>query len=228
MIPSEPGVTGIRAEVTVESPPDCPAAQASAAADAPAASVTKSAPTDPEAPATEEIVLETDASAASIDESLAALDSEFSAVFSYGDERVYRFERERDRLCFCEAVEAFGCPVRNVHTREGNLVISFHAPDIDTLRRVISRLDERWSGVSVHRLVRSGDDRDGADLVLVDRSDLTERQREVIETAHELGYFEHPKGANAGDVAAELDIALSTFSEHLAAAQRKLLAAILA
>jgi predicted DNA binding protein len=79
----------------------------------------------------------------------------------------------------------------------------------------------------VRRLVRSGDEGPEEDLVLVDRSDLTDRQREVLATAHEMGYFAYPKRANAERVAAELDIGPSTFAEHVAAAQDKLLAAVL-
>jgi predicted DNA binding protein len=52
---------------------------------------------------------------------------------------------------------------------------------------------------------------------------LTDRQREVLRTAHEMGYFEYPRGANAGEVATALDIEPSTFTEHLNAAQSKLL-----
>ncbi|MFB6089930.1 MAG: helix-turn-helix domain-containing protein [Halobellus sp.] len=224
-------MSGIRAEVTVDSPPDCPAVRAAEAADAPATSVTKSVPSDADAPVTEEFVLETDpgAEGASLGDELPedSGDAEFREVFSYGSERVYRFDREQDRMCFCESVEVFGCPVRDVHTRDGALVVSFHAPDVETLRDVMRRLDEGWDGVSIHRLVRSDGDRGGSDLVVVDRSDLTARQREVLETAHEMGYFEHPKRANAGEVAAELGIDSSTFSEHLANAQNKLLSAIL-
>lgn len=56
---------------------------------------------------------------------------------------------------------------------------------------------------------------------------LTDRQREVLESAHGMGYFDHPKGANAGEVAAELGVSRSTFAEHLAAAQSKVLESIL-
>ena len=45
----------------------------------------------------------------------------------------------------------------------------------------------------------------------------------MVETAHEMGYFEYPRGANAEEVAAELDVHPSTLAEHLAAAQAKLL-----
>jgi hypothetical protein len=49
---------GIRAELTVESPPDCPTARASDAAGGTARSVTKSVPADPDEPVTEEFVLD--------------------------------------------------------------------------------------------------------------------------------------------------------------------------
>ena len=55
---------------------------------------------------------------------------------------------------------------------------------------------------------------------------LTDRQREVLTVAHEMGYFEHPRDANAEAVAADLDITPSTFAEHLAAAQSKLVDSI--
>ncbi|MFP4188694.1 MAG: helix-turn-helix domain-containing protein [Halobacteriales archaeon] len=38
-----------------------------------------------------------------------------------------------------------------------------------------------------------------------------------------MGYFNHPKRSNATEVADEMGIAVSTFTEHLSAAQRKIL-----
>ena len=64
--------------------------------------------------------------------------------------------------------------------------------------------------------------------MFVDRGRLTDRQREVLQTAYDMGYFDHPKRANASEVAAALDISPSTFTEHLAVAQQKILEAILA
>lgn len=46
-------------------------------------------------------------------------------------------------------------------------------------------------------------------------SRLTARQREVVETAVELGYYDVPRRASQTDVAAELDCAPSTVAEHL-------------
>ncbi|MFW6000412.1 MAG: helix-turn-helix domain-containing protein, partial [Halorubrum sp.] len=57
---------------------------------------------------------------------------------------------------------------------------------------------------------------------------LTDRQCEVLRTAYRMGYFERPRDANASEVADALDISPSTFAEHLATAQRKLLEEALA
>lgn len=53
--------------------------------------------------------------------------------------------------------------------------------------------------------------------------DLTARQREVIETAWEMGYYEVPKAVSADEIAAELDLDSSTVNEHLQRAERNLL-----
>jgi predicted DNA binding protein len=55
------------------------------------------------------------------------------------------------------------------------------------------------------------------------RNELTERQEEVLQTAFEMGYYEWPRNCTGQDVADELGIASATFSEHIFAAERKLL-----
>lgn len=53
--------------------------------------------------------------------------------------------------------------------------------------------------------------------------ELTDRQREVIQTAWEMGYYEVPRDVSTADVAAELDIDPSTVAEHIQRAERNLL-----
>ena len=54
-------------------------------------------------------------------------------------------------------------------------------------------------------------------------AELTDRQREVVETAYEAGYYEVPREATAAEVAAELDLDASTVVEHLQRAERNLM-----
>lgn len=56
-----------------------------------------------------------------------------------------------------------------------------------------------------------------------DRSrQLTNRQREVIETAVAMGYYEQPRQITHQDIADELRCGLSTVTEHLQKAEDKL------
>lgn len=52
---------------------------------------------------------------------------------------------------------------------------------------------------------------------------LTARQREVLETAFELGFYEVPREASTEDVARELGLDTATVSDHLQRAERNLL-----
>ena len=55
---------------------------------------------------------------------------------------------------------------------------------------------------------------------------LTERQREAVETAVELGYYEVPREAGHADVAEALGCAPSTAAEHLRKAESRLVSSM--
>ncbi len=210
--------TGIRAEVKVDGPSECPVVRAATAADSLGHSVSRSGTPSEDGGVVEEFVLESD----------EPIDCEgVWPVFSYDTSTAYRFRRDPDALCPCAYVERFEVPVVDVRVHGGEMYLTFHAPEMGALQEIVGGLRERYPSLDVQRLLHTRGDGGGQDLVFVDRSVLTDRQREVLETAHRLGYFDHPKGSNATEVAEGLGIATSTFTEHLSAAQRKLLDAIL-
>ena len=55
---------------------------------------------------------------------------------------------------------------------------------------------------------------------------LSERQRDAIEAAIELGYYEVPRDATQAEVATAIDCAPSTAAEHLRKAESKLVSAV--
>ncbi|SER13933.1 helix-turn-helix domain-containing protein [Natrinema salaciae] len=55
---------------------------------------------------------------------------------------------------------------------------------------------------------------------------LTDRQRETLRVARDLGYFEVPRSAGVEDVAAELDCAPGTAAEHLRKAEAAVMGAL--
>lgn len=56
---------------------------------------------------------------------------------------------------------------------------------------------------------------------------LTPRQREVLTTAYDIGYYEPDGGATGEALSEELDISPPTVSQHLQAAERKLVSILL-
>ncbi|QKG92197.1 helix-turn-helix domain-containing protein [Halorubrum sp. SS7] len=152
-----------------------------------------------------------------------------ASVVDLGDERVYRYERPRDGACACRIIEELDCPIADARAEDGVLLLTLHLPDLERLRDIVSALDGTAERVEVRYLVEGAARGDGAsDRTLVDRGRLTDRQCEVLRTAYRMGYFERPRDANASEVAGALDISPSTFAEHLATAQRKLLEETLA
>ncbi len=206
--PSTTDEEAIPIYVGIDAPPGCPIATATAETDSVATNIgicERSIPTG-------EVVGEF---------TLASDDKpgpEFERIRSGTRGSVYRFRQSEHHQCPCELIERSGTPVTNVSADSGTLNLTFHADPHDA-QEVLRRLATTFDSVNVRQ---PQVDPTEEMYTMVDLSNLTARQFEVLERAFEMGYFDFPKGANAGDVAEDLDIARSTFSEHLAAAQRKL------
>ncbi|EMA10326.1 bacterio-opsin activator-like protein [Haloarcula vallismortis ATCC 29715] len=143
-------------------------------------------------------------------------------VFAYDQRHVFQLSRAAGQGCVCERIEAAGCVVQEFSADTESVVVTFLVDDVPTLRDIVDDLQSEGDTVKLRRLLEDTPAETDRPVVL-DRAKLTTRQREVLGRAHEMGYFEHPREATAGDVADALDISTSTFTEHLAAAQRKLL-----
>lgn len=74
---------------------------------------------------------------------------------------------------------------------------------------------QRNAGFRLHRLTRDGEAKAAGD-------GLTDRQREALRTAYQLGYFEIPRRTSLEAVADELGVAASSASERLRRAQTEL------
>lgn len=206
---------GIRATVTFFQPGVCPIARHSETVEGPIDQVSRSAtlpgPT------------------ASVTEYLgdSGEEDERESVFSYGNAELYRISHDGEPRCPCETLGELGCPVHRYVAKDGELTIDFHVEDFERLQDVMATLRERFTDVTVERLLRPPLEGTPDERVFVNRGKLTDRQLEVLELAYDRGYFERPKGANATELAAELGVSRSTFAEHLVTAQRKVLGDVL-
>ncbi len=208
---------GIRATVSFVDPGECPIAAASQSVDERIEQVSTS------------VSLST--GEGSVSEFLAPgtieENSRIEPIFSYGETTLYRTDHSPPATCPCETLGEFGCPVHRYAAEDGTLTLVFHAPDFGTLQAIMNRFREQYPPVDVQRLLQPPLEGSPEDRVFVNRGKLTDRQLEVLTVAYDMGYFRRPKGANATEIAESLGIAQSTFTEHLVAAQRKILADLL-
>lgn len=207
---------GIRVTVSFARPPVCPIAAFSERAGTTVDDVSTSATVDGD-PVTEFLV----------DADAVPDDYEHDPVFTYTDRHLYRVRHGADANCPCTTLGEFDTPVDRFHAAGGDLQVVFHAREFDDVQAIVGELRERFDDVDIQRLVRAPTGTSARDTVFVDRGHLTDRQLEVLEAAFDAGYFERPRGASAQELAADLDIAPSTFREHLLAAQRKVLGDVL-
>jgi len=209
---------GIRAELVVEDPRQCDVAGISQDC-GPVVSVSRSAVPDEKGHIHDEFTVQNGDRPDSLGDA--------TAIFRDDRRTIYRLPRAHGQGCVCECIERQGCTVRDVRVVDGTLFVTVLAADLDGIRTIVSALRESRDGVKIGKLVRAPPETDAEPLWVTDPDELTARQREVLETAYEMGYFEYPRDTGAEAVATELDIATSTFTEHLSAAQRKLLDGLL-
>lgn len=133
-----------------------------------------------------------------------------------------------DHLYDLELLFASKCPFNGlnpdefqVYSAEGvadkwRVVIRFSSPELlESCRRAAEKEGIDWVVRHVYQ--------DGGYNPL---DELTPIQRETVEKALELGYFEIPRGISMEELAAELDITPNAVSERLRRAERKLLSSL--
>jgi predicted DNA binding protein len=204
-------MSGIRVGLKI-SGEACPVVQESIENDSGVKKVNKM-PLSQESGVVEEIIFDDD-----VDSSNEA----FEELFSTNDLSIYQFNRGETGGCACDQIEkTIKHPISRVQVKDGSLYITLHLDEIDDLQSVVENLQGRFNSVSVSKIDHS-DVTETEDSMKFDRERLTDRQKEVYSTAYEMGYFKHNNQSNASDIAEELDIAISTFSEHMNSIQKKM------
>jgi predicted DNA binding protein len=214
---------GVHVEVAISDTQACQVSPYSNREGRTVTSVTKSRTSGEGGTLVEEFTLTDEGTPIEPDGGQAIVEERAEKLFESGQKEVFRFNRQTPQHCVCERIELHDCPIRNVEALDGTLYVTFVTPNHETLQSVLEELAGVYDKMSVCRLLQTEENGGTEQSTIVDIGALTERQREVLSTAHELGYFEHPRDVSAATVADELEIVASTFSEHLAAAQRNLL-----
>jgi PAS domain S-box-containing protein len=121
---------------------------------------------------------------------------------------------------------AAGARVTTTTVTAGQATLTFQVPTSRNVSAVVDGLGGEWQSASITAIKRiEGVETEVSSQFSLAGVGLTDKQRAALQAAYHHGYFEQPRSSSASDVAAELDIAHSTFLQHLRAAQKKVFAA---
>lgn len=143
----------------------------------------------------------------------AALDADPSvstyAMIEQRDARTLVGVDLQEPLSTCEVVRRCGGTVYEAYCRDGSWTLEVRFPDRDQVSRAADRFDER--DVTVEFTTISG----RSDVANPSPTALTDRQREILETALAHGYFEIPRELSLQELADECNISHQALSEIL-------------
>lgn len=102
--------------------------------------------------------------------------------------------------------------------------ITVTVSDPGATAELLNCLLEQSEGADSSQIHISATDPQEVQTVTVDG--LTQKQRQAVLSATALGYYDDPRSASLGDVAAELDVSDSAASKRLKTVERKLVLAL--
>lgn len=103
--------------------------------------------------------------------------------------------------------------------------VSAHFGEHTSANQIETGLRDRYENVSA-TMIQSDHPQESTESS-EDYPPLTDRQREVLELALQMGYFERPRGKNAQELASLLDISRATFTQHVRAAEQKIMSGVI-
>lgn len=141
------------------------------------------------------------------------------------DEEGFRtFTTRRSKECFCPDVCTEGFTPVEMAIESGTLVVRAYCRDREALVDATSRLDGNVRGWELRRVSTTADGKGKTDSSAAAPGNLTEKQREAVRTAVNMGYYETPRDASLGDLADRLGVTRSALSQRLNAVESKLVA----
>lgn len=127
--------------------------------------------------------------------------------------------------CTCSTLCGPGFTPVDLVVEDGSLVVTAYVDDRERLSRTIDDLREGPDSWRLRRLTTPDRNRavdSGLTAQLLEDVTVTEKQREAVRTAVEMGYYDEPRDATLGDLASRLGVSRSALSQRLNAVESKL------
>ncbi|PSP75883.1 bacterio-opsin activator [Halobacteriales archaeon QS_1_68_20] len=146
-----------------------------------------------------------------------------ATVTDDGRRHVFHVEDTVEQACPCPVFRDHGCIPQVDDVTEGGFVLEVYIPDREVLRSCVETMKERVEKLELVRLQMDPEpDADDVDAVVLNLEELTEKQRTAAVRAMAAGYYERPRQTSLSELAEEMDISKSAFSQRLSAVESKL------
>jgi len=144
------------------------------------------------------------------------------------DDETALFRFEVTDSCVARTLGEYGVDLKGIHVADGDARVRAHLSPTADVRAILEALQATHGDVEL--LARREEDRPRQTTqeirsALDER--LTDRQREVLQTAFIGGFFDWPRKRTGEDIASVMGISQSTFLQHLRVAERKVLSTTL-
>jgi CheY-like chemotaxis protein len=124
---------------------------------------------------------------------------------------------------WADLTELYGANIGEGTADGEDATVSIELPPSADVRSVVALLEEQYPEAEpIARRERTRSERSIDEFRTLLGERLTDRQRDVVETAYHAGYYEWPHEASSEEVAELLGIAQPTFAEHFWTAQRRI------
>lgn len=125
---------------------------------------------------------------------------------------------------WAELIGLYGANIAEATANEKEATVSVELPPSADVRSVVDFIEERYPGAEpIARRERRRSERSVGEYQSLFQERLTDRQREVLETAYQAGYYEWPHEKSSEEVAEMLGITQPTFAEHFWTGQRQII-----
>jgi hypothetical protein len=141
------------------------------------------------------------------------------------DEDVSLYSARLDESCACTTVCGPGVTPVSLRIEDGLLVVGAYVDDRERLTEIVEALRASEDEWELRRLTTPERNAlaDGGLLAQVfEDIPVTDKQREAVEAAVEMGYYAEPRQATLSDLADRLGVSRSALSQRLTAVETKL------
>lgn len=148
-----------------------------------------------------------------------------------GEEKISLYEVEITDDCICPILCGPGLLPVKLSFERGSLAVHAYVDTRDRLTQLIDALRDTESVWRLRRLTSPDGSRwedFGRFGTYPEDITLTDKQREAIRTAEEMGYYDTPRRVSLSDLASQIGVSTSALSQRLNAVEAKLIESLVA